>query len=132
MADPTLKPSVVYNEEVFRVRDTLSETERVEFDNLMPTRSVMNASIFKWKRLVIPSSPDSIGDIDVSGPFFSLESGENMVKFDTLVDGNRDRRLIVLSSDKVMKASIEMASKGVMDATFKVCFSLFFFPLVLF
>ena len=80
LADPTLKPTSLYNEEVFKVRDQLSEADRVEFDNLMPTRQILNASIFKWKRRVIPPSPECIGDLDVSGPFFTMESGESIVK----------------------------------------------------
>ena len=37
-----------------------------------------------------------------------------------MINEDRSRRLLILTSDKVMKAAVEMASKGVMDATFKV------------
>ena len=36
LADPTIKPSVVYREEVDRVRDLLTGTDLVEFDHVMP------------------------------------------------------------------------------------------------
>ena len=120
LADPTIKPSTVYQTEVFQVRDGLTPADQVEFDNLMPTRSTMNSSIFVWKRQVIPAAPDCVGDIDTMGPFFTLESGESMVKYDTLINDNRDRRLIFLSSEKILRAAVEMSSQGVMDATFKV------------
>ena len=120
LRDPTLKPSAVYHQEVFNVRDTLSPGERVEFDLLMPTQHTMNSTIFAWKRMVIPAAPECVADIDTSGPFFTLEDGECMVKYDTLVNEDRNRRLIIMSSDKVMKAAAEMGSQGVMDATFKV------------
>ena len=121
LADPTIKPLSVYNSEVYRVRDEFeNEADKIEFDNLMPTKSAMNSSIFKWKREVIPAAPDLIEDIDTSGPFFTLESGESMVKFDGNVGGDPRRRVIMLSSAKVMKAAAESSSQGVMDATFKV------------
>ena len=121
LADPTIKPSTVYNEEVHRVRDTIvEEADRVEFDESMTTRFSMNASIFKWKRQVIPAEPEFIEDLQTTGPFFTLESGESMVKFDGCVGGDPSRRVIILSSDKVIKAAAEMSNQGVMDATFKV------------
>ena len=43
-----------------------------------------------------------------------------MVKHDSFINEDRSRRLLILTSDKVMKAAVQMASKGVMDATFKV------------
>ena len=120
LEDPTIKPSVVYSSEVFRVRDNLSEADKIDFDCLMPTQSVLNASIFGWKRQVIPANPDTVEEIDITGPFFTLESGESMVKHDSFINEDRSRRLLILTSDKVMKAAVQMASKGVMDATFKV------------
>ena len=121
LSDPTIKPLAVYNSEVFKVRDTLeTDTDKVEFDNMMPAKSAINSSIFKWKREVIPAAPDLIQDIETTGPFFTLESGESMVKFDGNVGGDPRRRILVLSSTKVMKAAAESSSQGVMDATFKV------------
>ena len=120
LSDPTVRPSAVYHSEVFRVRDTLSDGEKVEFDNLMPTQHTMNSSIFAWKRMVIPAAPECVSELDTSGPFFTLENGENMVKYDTSVNGDPNRRLIFMTSDKIMQAVALMGTNGVMDATFKV------------
>ena len=120
LADPTIKPSAVYQREVFAVRDGLSDAEKIEFDLLMPTQHTMNSSIFAWKRMVISAAPECLGDIDTSGPFFTLEDGESMVKHDSMINEDRNRRLIFMSSDKIMRAAAEMGHAGVMDATFKV------------
>ena len=61
------------------VRDNLSQAEKVEFDNYMPTQVTMNASIFVWKRMVIPAAPACVSDIDTTGPFFTLDNGENII-----------------------------------------------------
>ena len=120
LADPTIKPSAVYQSEVFRVRDTLTDGEKVEFDNLMPTQHIMNSSIFAWKWMVIPAAPECVSEIDTTGSFFTLDNGENMVKHDISINGTRNRRLIFMTSDKIMKAAAQMGTNGVMDATFKV------------
>ena len=80
LANPTMKPSSVYNAKVDQVRDTLAEGDKEEFDQLMPSRSALNPSIYAWKRQVIPPNPDLPGDIDTSCPFFLTQSGENICK----------------------------------------------------
>ena len=65
-------------------------------------------------------------DIDTSGPFFTLEDGESMVKHDSMINEDRNRRLIFMTSDKITRAAAEMGHVGVMDATFKVYFLLIF------
>ena len=77
MADPTVKPIAVW--EVTDARDNLTAVEKVEFDNIMPTQQIMNASIIVWKRMVIPAAPEFVSQIDTYGPFFTLEPGENMM-----------------------------------------------------
>ena len=86
----------------------------------------MNSSIFSWKRMVIPAAPECLGDIDTAGPFFTLEDGESMVKHDSMINEDRNRRLIFMTSDKIMRAAAEMGHAGVMDDTFKVYFLLIF------
>ena len=120
LADPTVKPIAVYLREVTAVRDNLTAAEKVEFDNIMPTQQTMNASIHVWKRMVIPAAPEFVSQIDTTGPFFTLESGENMVKHDGFVNDDQDRRIIMMTSEKIMRAATQMATNWVMDATFKV------------
>ena len=107
--------------------------KRVDFDLLMPTLLAMNSrlmisfycslnkydfyfSIFAWKRLVIPPNPDRVQDIDTSGPFFLLPSGESMVKVDTNVGGLQSSRFLGMTSDKLMEYDSEVAEDAVMDA----------------
>ena len=59
-----------------------------------------------------------------------MESGENMVKYDPLINEERNRKIILMTSDKVMKAATEIKTKGVMDATFKVINISSSFPII--
>ena len=120
LANPTMKPSAVYNAKVDEVRDTLAEGPKEEFDQMMPSRSALNPSIYAWKRLVIPPNPELPGDIDSSGPFFLTQSGENICKASIDVAGNPRRRVMLLTTDRVMQAGLRFAERGVMDATFDV------------
>ena len=45
LADPTIKPSAVYQREVFAVRDGLSDAEKIEFDLLMPTQHTLTVLV---------------------------------------------------------------------------------------
>ena len=120
LSDPTLKPSVVYNREVDRVRDTLGEGFREEFDQLMPTKTSINPSIYAWKRQVVPVNPEAAVDIDIDSPFFLTSSGENICKASFDVGGDPRRRVLLFTTDKVMSAGLRFAERGVMDATFDV------------
>ena len=117
MSDPTLKPSVVYNREVDRVRDTLGEGFR---DQLIPTKTSINQSIYAWKRQVVPVNPEAAVDIDIDSPFFLTSSGENICKASFDVGGDPRRRVLLFTTDKVMSAGLRFAERGVMDATFDV------------
>ena len=102
------------------MRSSRSDGENQEFDNLMPSQHIINSGIFAWKRMVIPAVPECVSKLVTAGPFFTLENGENMVKYDTSVNGDPTRRLIFMTSDKIMQAVALMGTNGVMDATFKV------------
>ena len=78
MNNPTLKPSAVYSQQVDSVRNELGEGFRQEFDVMMPTQSQINPSIYAWKRLIIPPTPEEATNIDLACPFFLTESGENI------------------------------------------------------
>ena len=118
--NPTLRPSVVYSKEVERVRDNLGEGFREEFDQHMPTQVTLNPSIYAWKRSVVPANPEKAEDIDIMCPFFMTSSGENICKASVNVGGDPRRRLLLLTTDKVMSAGLRFAERGVMDATFDV------------
>ena len=117
---PTQKPSHVYAKEVDSVRATLGEGFREEFDQLMPTQTTLNPSIYAWKRSVIPPNPEEPVNIDTSCPFFLTSSGENICKASVDIGGDPRRRLLLLTTDKVMKKGLRFAERGVMDATFDV------------
>ena len=70
--------------------------------------------------MAIPAKPESVQDIDTTSPFFSLPRGENITKLDVTVEGDPDRRLLGLSSNKVMEAATRMSKKCVIDETFKL------------
>ena len=70
--------------------------------------------------MVIPPQPEHVSSIDPTGPFFTLQNGENITKVDINVSGNTNQRLLGFTSEKIMTAGIRMAKDGVMDATFKV------------
>ena len=70
--------------------------------------------------MVIPCQPDQTSQINTEGPFFTLQSGENLTKVDLNINDNPNRRLLGFSSNKVMRTGIRMSNNGVMDATFKV------------
>ena len=53
IANPTLKPSIVYSKEVDKVRDELGEGFKEEFDQLMLTQVTLNPGIYAWKPLVL-------------------------------------------------------------------------------
>ena len=120
LKNPTQKSSHVYAKEVDRVRDTLGEGFREEFDQLMPTQTTLNPSIYAWKRSVIPPNPEEPVNIDTSCPFFLTSSGENICKASVDIGGDPRRRLLLLTTDKVMKKGLRFAKRGVMDATFDV------------
>ena len=121
LADPTIKPIAIYLREVNAVRDNLSAAEKVEFDNIMPTQQTMNASILVWKRMMmIPAASEFVSQIDTTGPFFKLGSWENVLSPDGFFSYNHDRRIIMITSEKIMKAVTKMTTNSVMDATFKV------------
>ena len=88
----------------------------------------MNSSIFSWKRMVIPAAPECLGDIDTAGPFFTLEDGESMVKHDSMINEDRNRRLIFMTSDKIMRAAAEMGH----GCYFQGLFFIIFFRFILF
>ena len=67
---------------------------------------------------VVPDNPEVPNDIDIDCPFFLRSSGENICKASVNVAGDPQRRLLLLTSDKVMKAGIRFSERGVMDATF--------------
>ena len=120
LQNPTMRPSVVYSREVDRVRDTLGEGFKEEFDQLMPTQAQMNPSIYGWKRSVVPANPEAPENVDTECPFFLTDKGENICKASVYVDGDPRRRLILLTTDRVMEAGLRFAERGVMDATFDV------------
>ena len=39
--DPTVKPSIVYRQEVDRVRDELSDEQKIGFDLVMPVSEIL-------------------------------------------------------------------------------------------
>ena len=119
-ANPTLKPSVVYSQQVDSVRGQLGDGFRQEFDQMMPTQAQINPSIYAWKRSVIPPNPEQAADIDISCPFFLTESGENICKASFNIAGNPRRRVMILTTEKVMEAGLRFSPRGVMDATFDV------------
>ena len=118
--NPTMKPSVVYSKEVDRVRDTLGEGFRQDFDQQMPTQVTLNPSIYAWKRSVVPANPERAVDVDTECPFFLTSSGENICKASVNVAGDPRRRVMLLTTDRVMSAGIRFSERGVMDATFDV------------
>ena len=120
LKNPTQKPSHVYAKEVDRVRDTLGEGFREEFDQIMPNQSTHNPSIYAWKRSVIPANPEEPVNIDTSCPFFLTSSGENICKASVDIGGDPRRRLLLLTTDKVMEKGLRFSERGVMDATFDV------------
>ena len=122
LANPTLKPSAVYAAKVDEIRDTLGEGFREEFDQFMPSKAQINPSIYAWKRSVIPPNPELPADIDTSCPFFLTQSGENICKASIDIAGNPRRRVMLLTTDRVMQAGVRFAERGVMDATFDVSF----------
>ena len=124
LENPTQKPSHVYAKEVDRVRDTMGDGFREEFDQLMPTQTTINPSIYAWKRSVIPPNPEEAANIDTTCPFFLTSSGENICKASIEVGGDPRRRLLLLTTDKVMEKGVRLAQRGVMDATFDVSFFL--------
>ena len=110
----------MYAKEVDRVRDTLGEGFREEFDQIMPNQSTLNPSIYAWKRSVIPANPEEPVNIDTSCPFFLTSSGENICKASVDIGGDPRRRLLLLTTDKVMEKGLRFSERGVMDATFDV------------
>ena len=86
----------------------------------MPTQAQINPSIYAWKRSVIPPNPEQAADIDISCPFFLTESGENICKASFNIAGNPRRRVMILTTEKVMEAGLRFSPRGVMDATFDV------------
>ena len=48
------------------------------------------------------------------------QSGENICKASIDVAGNPRRRVMLLTTDRVMQAGLRFAERGVMDATFDV------------
>ena len=125
--NPTLRPSVVYSAEVDKVRDNLGEGFRQEFDQLMPTQSTLNPSIYAWKRAVVPANPEEAHEIETDCPFFLRSSGENICKASIYVGGDPRRRLLLLTTEKVMRAGVQLSERGVMDATFDVSFLMSYF-----
>ena len=97
---PSIKPSVVYIEEVNRIRDSLSEADKLEFDQMMPTQTTLNPSIFAWKRVLLPPNPDSVSNIDIECDIFQL-NGENISKFKEEVARNLNRIVFGFTSNKV-------------------------------
>ena len=79
---PTIKPSIVYNEEVNRIRDSLPDDAKDNFDDLMSSQVSMNPSIHGWKREVILVNPDLVLVIDEDNMMFKTPAGENICKFD--------------------------------------------------
>ena len=126
LANPTLKPSAVYAAKVDQVRDTLGEGFREEFDQIMPSRVQINPSIYVWKRSVIPPNPDLPGEIDTQCPFFMTQTGENICKASIDVAGNPMRRVILLTTERVLESGIRFSQRGVMDATFDVSIAIRF------
>ena len=126
LSNPTLKPSAVYAAKVDQVRDTLGEGFREEFDQLMPSRSQINPSIYAWKRSVIPPNPELPGEIDTDCPFFLSQTGENICKASIDVAGNPRRRVILLTTERVLESGIRFSQRGVMDATFDVSLAIKF------
>ena len=122
IANPTVKPSILYNAKVDEVRDTLAEGFREEFDQAMPSRTQLCPSIYAWKRQVIPTEPELAKDIDMNCPHFLTQAGENVCKATIDVAGNPRRRVMLFTTDRVMEAGVRFAERGVMDATFDVSF----------
>ena len=123
--NPTMKPSHVYTAEVDRVRDTLGEGFKEDFDQLMPTKGALNPSIYAWKRTVVPVNPDTADEITTDCPFFLTPGGENICKASINVGGDPRRRILLLTTDKVMSAGVRFSERGVMDATFDVSLIIF-------
>ena len=114
---PTIKPSIVYNEEVNRIRDNLPYDAKDKFDDLMPSQVSMNSSIHGWKREVILVNPDSVLVIDEDNMMFA---GENICKFDLEVVKPKMHMLELFPTDKVLEAGLKISNIGVTNATFDV------------
>ena len=96
----------------------MNEGDREQFDQTMPTKQTIMPSIYGWKRSVLPPNPESILEIEHNNQFFTLKNGENICKYVSEVNGDPRRRVMVLTSSKVMKICLTMGRSGVMDATF--------------
>ena len=124
--NPTAKAKVVYNEASDRIRDQLDEASRQEWDMEFPTLQQMRPSIYKWRRDIIPANPHTRSEIVTNTSWSRMASGEGTIKGDRLVQPNDPNyRIILQSSNKVMKEALRLASTGVMDATFSVSSPLF-------
>ena len=119
LENPTRKCGEVYDAEVDVVRDAMDEVTKQEFDSLMPSEVSMRPSIYGWKRQVIPPNPDSVEDINLDNPYSKMDDGESIIKGDENVNGDTKRRVIFMSTDKVLKEGVRKGQSGVMDATFK-------------
>ena len=86
----------------------------------MPIQSQINPSIYAWKRLIIPPTPEEATSIDLSCPFFLTESGENICKASIDIAGDPTRRVMILTTKKVLELGLLSSPCGVMDATFDV------------
>ena len=117
---PTIKPSIVYNEVVNRIRDNLPYDAKDNFDDLLPSQVSMNPSIHGWKREVILVNPDSVLVIDEDNMMFKTPAGENICKFDLEVVKPKMHILELFPTDKVLEAGLKISNVGVTNATFDV------------
>ena len=80
----------------------------------------MRPTIYAWKRERIPVNPSSMQEIDTDNAFCKMDSGESIVKGDVNVNDDPNRRVLVMSTDKIIRELAAKARSGVMDGTFKV------------
>ena len=115
--NPTRAIGEIYKETRRELSKDLTEDERLQFFEIIPTQANITPRLTTYKSEFIPQQPKDVFDFDAKCPWLNLDSGESTVKSDLSID---DCRIILFATNFTLKL-LARATAISCDGTFKMC-----------
>ena len=106
----------IYFEFILKYANSLEDEENARFEDYFPTYKRIRATMWRWKKEIIPKAPIQQVDLDILTQFFYSEGGDSLVLGDNTDEhGNRT---LTLGDPSTLKSFSESDRLNI-DCTYK-------------
>ena len=116
--NPSAAFGKIYLEERRKLSEELSEEEKDEFFQIIPSEANLATNLCKFKREFVPQAPKTQSEFDTKSSWMNLKSGESIVKEDE--DENTENSRIILLATNFTLRLLARAVAISCDGTFKM------------